>query len=224
MIGKVSGRIDYIAEDHVLIEAAGVGYEVYCSTRTLTALPGAGEIAALYTSMLVREDLMQLFGFPTREEREWHRLLTSVQGVGAKVGLAILGTLGPEGAGRAITLGDAAAVKAAPGVGPKLAQRIVHELKGKAPALMALGGGAAAEAAPGEVIEATPAPKRAPKKDDGEARARAAARADAMSALVNLGYGESEAAQAVATVEAVGEAADSAGLIKAALKALARDR
>ncbi|MEL6793259.1 MAG: Holliday junction branch migration protein RuvA, partial [Pseudomonadota bacterium] len=182
MIGKVSGRIDYVAEDHVLIEAAGVGYEVHCSTRTLTALPGPGEVAALYTSMLVREDLMQLFGFRTREEREWHRLLTSVQGVGAKVGLAILGALGPEGAGRAITLGDAAAVKAAPGVGPKLAQRIVNELKGKAPALMALGGASAEAAEAGEVIEApSPAPKKtkAPK-EDGAAKARAAARADAM--------------------------------------------
>ncbi|MEL7465119.1 MAG: Holliday junction branch migration protein RuvA [Pseudomonadota bacterium] len=226
MIGKVSGRVDYVAEDHVLIEAAGVGYEVYCSTRTLTALPGPGEVAALYTSMLVREDLMQLFGFRTREEREWHRLLTSVQGVGAKVGLAILGALGPEGAGRAITLGDAAAVKAAPGVGPKLAQRIVNELKGKAPALMALGGASAEEAEAGEVIEApSPAPKRAKApKEDGAAKARAAARADAMSALVNLGYGEGEAAQAVATVEAEGEAMDGPALIRAALKTLARDR
>ena len=180
------------------------------------------------TTLLVREDLMQLFGFRTREEREWHRLLTSVQGVGAKVGLAILGALGPEGVGRAITLGDAGAVKAAPGVGPRLAQRIVNELKGKAPALMALGGASAEEAAPGEVIEAaTAAPKRTrakPKAGDDAAKARAAARADAMSALVNLGYGEGEAAQAVATVEAEGEAMDSAALIRAALKTLARER
>ena len=226
MIGKISGRVDYIAEDHALIEAAGVGYEIYCSTRTLTSLPGEGEIAALYTTLLVREDLMQLFGFRTREEREWHRLLTSVQGVGAKVGLAILGTLGPAGTGRAITLGDAAAVKAAPGVGPKLAQRIVNELKGKAPALMALGGASAEEAEPGDVIEpASPAPKKkAAKPEDDAAKARAAARADAMSALVNLGYGEGEAAQAVATVEAEDGASDSAALIRAALKTLARDR
>ena len=226
MIGKISGRVDYIAEDHALIEAAGVGYEIYCSTRTLTSLPGEGEIAALYTTLLVREDLMQLFGFRTREEREWHRLLTSVQGVGAKVGLAILGTLGPAGTGRAITLGDAAAVKAAPGVGPKLAQRIVNELKGKAPALMALGGASAEEAEPGDVIEpASPAPKKkAAKPEDDAAKARAAARADAMSALVNLGYGEGEAAQAVATVEAEDGASDSAALSRAALKTLARDR
>lgn len=106
MIGKISGRVDYIAEDHVLIEAAGVGYEIWCSARTLQRLPEAGEVAALYTTLLVREDLMQLFGFPTREEREWHKLLTSVQGVGPRVGLAILGTLGVDGVSRAITLGD----------------------------------------------------------------------------------------------------------------------
>lgn len=226
MIGKISGRVDYIEDDHVLIEAAGVGYEVYCSARTLRALPGRGEIAALYTQLVVREDLMQLFGFATREEREWHRLLTSVQGVGAKVGLAILGALGPEGAGRAILLGDAAAVKAAPGVGPKLAQRIVMELKGKAPALMALGGASSETAEAGDVIETSkPAPRSAkPKTDDSAAKARAAARADALSALVNLGYGDGEAAQAVATVEAAGDALDSSALIRAALKTLARDR
>lgn len=227
MIGKISGRIDYIAEDHVLLETVGVGYEVFCSPRTLAQLPGAGEAAALYTQMLVREDLMQLFGFPTREEREWHRLLTSVQGVGAKVGLAILGTLGVEGAARAITLGDAAAVKAAPGVGPKLAQRIVLELKGKAPALMAMGG-AASQPAEAPVIDdgdATPKPKpKSKSKADNSAAAEAAnARADALSALVNLGYHEGEAAQAVATVEADGAGPDANALIKAALKALARN-
>ena len=227
MIGKVAGRIDYIAEDHVLIEAMGVGYEVYCSPRTLAGLPGAGEAAALYTQMLVREDLMQLFGFPTREEREWHRLLTSVQGVGAKVGLAILGTLGVEGAARAITLGDAAAVKASPGVGPKLAQRIVMELKGKAPALMAMGGAASEPAEAPVIDDGDTAPKAKakpkPKADNSAAAAAANARADALSALVNLGYHEGEAAQAVATVEADGVEAEANALIKAALKALARN-
>ncbi|MEO0360407.1 MAG: Holliday junction branch migration protein RuvA, partial [Pseudomonadota bacterium] len=181
MIGKIAGRVDYVAEDHALIEAAGVGYEVFCSMRTLAALPPPGEVAALYTTLLVREDLLQLFGFPTREEREWHRLLTSVQGVGAKVGLAILGALGADGAARAIALGDASAVKAAPGVGPKLAQRIVNELKGKAPGLMAMGASAASPAAPGE---AAPAPAAAPRraKADPAAEAKAAARADALSA------------------------------------------
>ena len=227
MIGKVAGRIDYVADDHVLIEAMGVGYEIYCSPRTLAKLPGAGEAAALYTQMLVREDLMQLFGFPTREEREWHRLLTSVQGVGAKVGLAILGTLGVEGAARAITLGDAAAVKAAPGVGPKLAQRIVLELKGKAPALMAMGGAASTPAEAPVIDDGDAAPKAKakpkPNVDNSAAAAAANARADALSALVNLGYHEGEAATAVAMVEAEGVDADVNALIKAALKALARN-
>lgn len=224
MIGKLAGRIDYVAEDHVLIEAMGVGYEVWCSTRTLASLPPAGEVTALYTQLLVREDLLQLFGFPTREEREWHRLLTSVQGVGAKVGLAILGTLGPEGAARAITLGDAVAVKQAPGVGPKLAQRIVLELKGKAPALMAMGGGgsARADAQVIETVAAKPTQRKTSKVDEG-AVAAAAARADAMSALTNLGYGEGEAAQAVATIEMEGGGGDAQALIRAALKALAKN-
>lgn len=226
MIGKIAGRVDYVAEDHALIEAAGVGYEIWCSSRTLAALPPPGEVAALYTSMLVREDLMQLFGFPTREEREWHRLLTSVQGVGAKVGLAILGALGPDGAARAITLGDATAVRAAPGVGPKLAQRIVNELKGKAPALMAMGAAASAVAEPGDpgaVVEpAAPAPRRRAAKPDPAAEARAAARADALSALVNLGYGEGEAAEAVALSEQAEEGLSGPDLIRAALRRLAR--
>lgn len=219
MIGKVSGRIDYVAEDHALIEAGGVGYELWCSTRTLSALPPPGEVAALYTTLLVREDLMQLFGFMTREEREWHRLLTSVQGVGAKVGLAILGALGVEGAARAITLGDAKAVKAAPGVGPKLAQRIVLELKGKAPAMMAISGG---HSTPASVPGAAP---RAPTSTESAAGERSTARADALSALVNLGYHEGEAAAAIATVEAAAEEPPEAkALIRAALKALAPGR
>ena len=121
MIGKITGRIDHLGEDYVLIEAAGVGYIVHCAPPTLARLPAPGEVASLYTELVVREDLMQLFGFPTLMEREWHRLLTSVQGVGAKVSLAILGALGPDGVSRALALGDVVAVRAAPGVGPKLA-------------------------------------------------------------------------------------------------------
>ena len=106
MIGKLTGRLDYRAQDHVLIDVRGVGYIVYCSDRTLAALPGTGEAVALYTDMVVREDLMQLYGFTSLAEKEWHRLLCSVQGVGAKVSLAILGALGPDGVSRAIALGD----------------------------------------------------------------------------------------------------------------------
>ncbi|NCO17255.1 MAG: Holliday junction branch migration protein RuvA, partial [Alphaproteobacteria bacterium] len=124
MIGKISGRIDYRGPDHVLIDVRGVGYIVHVSDRTLAALPAPGEAVALYTELLVREDLLQLFGFATLLEKEWHRLLTTVQGVGAKAALAILGTLGVEGVARAITLGDARSIQAAPGIGPKIAQRV----------------------------------------------------------------------------------------------------
>src|SRR6056297_398014 len=139
MIGRIAGRIDYRASDHVLIDVRGVGYLVYCSDRTLQSLPRVGEHTALYTDLVVREDLLQLFGFPTLIEKEWHRLLMSVQGVGAKASLAILGALGPDGVGRAIALGDWNAVKAAQGIGPKTAQRVVNELKDKLPELMAMG-------------------------------------------------------------------------------------
>ncbi len=115
MIGRLSGRLDWRGPDHVLIDVRGVGYIVHVSERTLAALPGPGEAVSLYTDLLVREDLLQLFGFPTMLEKEWHKLLMTVQGVGAKASMAILGALGAEGVGRAITLGDARAVQAAPG-------------------------------------------------------------------------------------------------------------
>ena len=115
MIGRIAGRIEYRAADHVLIDVKGVGYIVHVSDRTLMALPGPGEYAALFTDLLVREDLLQLFGFPTLAEKEWHRLLMSVQGIGAKASMAILGALGADGVSRAIALGDWNAVKAAPG-------------------------------------------------------------------------------------------------------------
>ena len=121
MIGWLSGRIGYRAEDHVLIQAGGVGYVVFCSDRTLAGLPGDGEAAALFVETVVREDAITLYGFLTLAEKEWHRLLTSVQGIGAKGALAILGTLGADGTGRAISLGDAGAIRKAPGVGPKTA-------------------------------------------------------------------------------------------------------
>ncbi len=219
MIGKIAGRIDYRAEDHVLIDVGGVGYLVYCSERTLAALPGPGQAAALYTDLLVREDILQLFGFVTLVEKEWHRLLMSVQGIGAKASLAILGTLGPEGVSRAIALGDWNAVKAAKGIGPKTAQRVVNELKDKAPGIMALGAGmAAAEGeAPAELIEgATPvAPPVTPPKSNANAQS------EALSALSNLGYAPGEAASAVAQAAGDDPEAGTPALIRAALKLLA---
>ncbi len=221
MIGKISGRLDWRGPDHVLIDVRGVGYLVYVNDRTLAAMPGIGEAVSLYTELLVREDLLQLFGFPSMIEKEWHKLLTTVQGVGAKAAMAIIGTLGPEGAGRAITLGDARAIQSAPGVGPKLAQRVILELKAKAPMIMAQGASLSSVAQMDEVIETTaPVAKRAVKVD-GAAQARAASHSDALSALVNLGYGPSDAAQAVATVAGEAPDLDTSGLIRAALKLLA---
>lgn len=224
MIGKLSGRIDWKGGDQVLIDVRGVGYVVHVSDRTLAALPPVGEAAALYTDLLVREDLLQLFGFPTLLEREWHKLLMTVQGIGAKASMAILGTLGAEGVARAISLGDARAIQAAPGVGPKIAQRVVLELKSRAPGLMARGGAMAATARPDEdtVVEAETAPRPRPRAPRAEAAPapRAAYTADALSALTNLGYSPADAAGAVA--QAAGEApeADTAALIRAALKLL----
>lgn len=209
MIGRLTGEVAHIAEDHVLLDVGGVGYVVYCSTRTLGGLPAVGEGTRLYTEMLVREDLMQLFGFPSMAEREWHRLLTTVQGVGAKVSLGILGTLGVEGVSRAISLADATTVRRAPGVGPKLATRIVNELKNKAPAMMATAG-----------AEAKSAPRKAPVAGV-PAESDPVASADALSALMNLGYDSAEAAEAVARAAQDAPEAEAGALIKAALKALA---
>ncbi|MEM9010348.1 MAG: Holliday junction branch migration protein RuvA [Pseudomonadota bacterium] len=217
MIGRLAGTVAHRGVDHALIDVNGVGYVVHCSERVLAALPGIGQPVALYTDLLVREDLLQLFGFQTLAEREWHRLLTSVQGVGAKASLAILGALGAEGLARAVALGDAAAIQTARGVGPKTAQRVAAELKDKAPAVMALGAEGQAPAVAG-AVEASPAAVvevAAPvDRDPG-------ATADALSALLNLGYGQGDAAAAVATASAEAPEADASALIRAALRHLA---
>lgn len=219
MIGRIAGRIDWRGADHVLIDVRGVGYIVHCSERTLSALPGVGGMAALYTDLLVREDLLQLFGFPTLVEKEWHRLLMSVQGVGAKASLAILGALGPDGVSRAITLGDWHSITAAKGVGAKTAQRVVNELKDKAPSVMAMGEMQAAEPPgpddAGAVIEPAPAPAP-PVAPPGPG-----AQAEALSALTNLGYAPGEAAGAVAQAAGATPQADTPALIRAALRLLA---
>lgn len=227
MIGRIAGRVDWKGGDQVLIDVRGVGYVVHVNDRTMAALPPPGEAVALYTDLLVREDLLQLFGFPTMLEKEWHRLLMTVQGVGAKASMAILGALGAEGVARAITLGDARAVQAAPGVGPKLAQRIILELKSKAPGLMAAGAGLSAPAlTDDDVIEpAAPVPAKARKPaapaGPNPAQIRAGYSADALSALVNLGYGQGDAAEAVAIVAGETPDADTAALIRLSLKRLA---
>jgi holliday junction DNA helicase RuvA len=215
VIGKIAGRLDYRGPDHVLIDVRGVGYLVTVSDRVMAALPPVGQAVALYTDLLVREDLLQLFGFLTLAEKEWHRLLMSVQGVGAKASMAILGALGPDGVGRAIALADWSAVARAKGVGPKTAQRIVLELKDKAPGVMAMGG--TMQAALGDEVVEVIEPKRKVVATDPNA----AAQSEALSALTNLGYSPSDAAGAVA--RAAGETPDAATpvLIRAALRLLA---
>ena len=221
MIGKIAGRVDYRGTDHVLVDVQGVGYLVYCSERTLAGLPGRGGIVALYTDMLVREDNLQLFGFTTLADKEWHKLLTTVQGVGAKAALAIATTLGTDGVSRAIALGDVAAIKSAQGVGPKIAQRVVTELKDKAPKIMAMGGqGAAQVEADESVVIDVQTPVDMPAKMP-VAEPSANAQADALSALINLGYGHGDAAAAVAQASGETPDAGSSGLIRAALKLLA---
>jgi holliday junction DNA helicase RuvA len=205
MIGKLKGIIDSYGEDYVILDVGGVGYQVHCSARTLQALPADGEAATLSIETYVREDQIKLFGFMSDSEREWFRLLQTVQGVGAKVALAVLGTLKPSELASAIAMRDKAMVARTPGVGPKVAERIVTELKDKAPAL--------ADIDPAVVhLAGSLDEKRAPKPV-----------ADAVSALINLGYGQPQAAAAIAAASrAAGEGADTATLIRQGLKELAR--
>lgn len=203
MIGKLKGLIDSYGEDFVILDVNGVGYVVQCSSRTLQKLPRAGEAAALSIETQVREDAIRLFGFENDAERDWFRLLQSVQGVGAKVALAILSILSPGELASAIALQDKAQVSRAAGVGPKLAARIVAELKDKAPAFGAV----------------DPALARLSGEEDPGAPSAAR---DAISALCNLGYGRPQAAAAVAaSVKALGESADAGTLIRRGLKELA---
>src|SRR5690606_19540862 len=206
MIGKLKGTLDDIGEDYCIIDVHGVGYLVFCPTRTLAALPSPGEAMVLHIETYVREDMIRLYGFQTTLEREWFRLLmNNVQGVGAKVALSVLSTLSPSDLANAVALRDIAMVSRAPGVGRKVAERIVTELKGKAPALA---GEASATIGFAQELGAGVAPAPA---------------ADAVSALTNLGYSRDIAASAVAAaMKAAGEGADSAKLIRLGLKELAR--
>jgi Holliday junction DNA helicase RuvA len=230
VIGRIAGRLLYRAGDHVLIDVRGVGYLVHVSERVLAGLPRNGEAVALWTEMQVREDGWTLYGFPTLVEKEWHRLLLTVQGVGAKVSLALLGALGPEALGRAIALGDWATLARARGVGPKMAQRVVNELREKAPAVMAMAGligttTPAAHALDEEeeavAVEDAPEPVSGPAPRRPRTDGAAMAQAEALSALGNLGYAPGEAVQAVAQAAEASPGLDTPGLIRAALRLLA---
>ena len=205
MIGKLKGTVDSFGPDSVILDVHGVGYLVHCSARTLEALPRAGEAAVLFVETHVRETEIKLFGFASELEREWFRLLLLVQGVGAKVALAVLGTLKASDLASAIALGDKAMIARAPGVGPKVAARICTELKDKAPALSGLDMGVARlQAELGDKVAPRPA-------------------AEAVSALVNLGYGQAQASAAIAAaMQEAGEGAETARLIRLGLRELAR--
>ena len=204
MIGRLKGIVDAVGEAHVIIDVHGVGYEVRASARTLRAL-AVGQEASLAIETHVREDAIRLFGFTSEVERAWFRLLQTIQGVGAKVALAVLSTLSPQDLANAIALQNWAAVEQAPGVGKKLAQRIVAELKDKAPALSIAGLN-------------VPASGRKGSPAAGENSAVS----EAISALTNLGYQPAQASQAVAAAVAeLGADADTAKLIRRGLKELA---
>ena len=219
MIGRLRGRVDYKTQDHFLLDVNGVGYLIFCSERTLAEIPVDGEFTTIYTDLLVREDLMQLFGFLSQVEKEWYRLLMSVQGVGAKASLAILSALGEDGVSRSIALGDWTSIKSAKGIGPKTAQRVVNELKDKAAHVMSI--------VPNEIGE------RENKIDEGEvveriddhppinlAAPNKTAQSDALSALQNLGYSPSESAAAVAKILHESSDLSTEELIRNSLKML----
>ena len=198
MIARLRGLLDSFGADHAVIDVAGVGYLVAASTRTLSQLGAIGDEVVLHTEMLVSQDSIRLVGFSTAAERDWFRLLISVQGVGAKVALAILSALAADEIHRAVASGDSLMVSRAQGVGPKLAQRIVNELKDKA-------GGVALGPSGGAPI---PAGSHAQ---------------DAVSALLNLGFRPAEASAAVGKAEAeLGPEASFDLLVKTALKKAAR--
>ena len=210
MISKITGILSYRGVDHILIDVHGVGYEVFVADSTLAKLPHSGKKISVYTELIVREDLLQLVGFVTRREREWYRLLTGVQGVGAKAALKILGTFQLDVLSRSILIGDANAIKAAPGVGSKIAQRIVSELKDKAPSMM--------EFVPDENLNNEAFDKETSTDEDSERKNVVSSensvvnpielvennsgqiQSEALSALTNLGYSSFDAALAVSDV------------------------
>jgi len=204
MIGKLTGRLDQVALTAVIVDVGGVGYEVTVGARTLAGMPPVGEVVTLAIDTYVREDEIRLYGFATEHERAWFRALQTVQGVGAKVALAVLGTLSAADLANAVALQDKGHVARAPGVGPKVAARIVSELKDKMPSLVPaikLGGGLAPVASLPEGLAAR----------------------DAVSALTNLGYAHGEAAAAIsAAIGIAGRDARPEELIRIGLKELAQ--
>ena len=205
MIGKLTGMVDSYGDDWVVLDVHGVGYHVHCSARTLQALPSRGEAATLFIETQIRDDQIRLVGFIAEVEREWFRLLLGVQGVGSKVALAVLGTLNASDLASAIALQDKAMIARTPGVGPKVAARIAAELKDRAPGIAGIDMGVIRlQSELGDRIAPRPA-------------------SEAVSALVNLGYGQMQASAAIASaMREAGEGAETARLIRLGLRELAR--
>jgi Holliday junction DNA helicase RuvA len=205
VIGKLTGIVDTYGADTVILDVNGVGYEAHCSAKTLEGLPQRGERATLFVETQVRDDQIRLVGFISEVEREWFRLLLTVQGVGSKVALAVLGTLNPTELASAVALQDKAMIARSPGVGPKVAARIAAELKDRAPGITGVDMGVIR-------LQSELGGKVAPKPAS-----------EAVSALVNLGYGQMQASAAIAAaMREAGDGAETAQLIRLGLKELAR--
>jgi Holliday junction DNA helicase RuvA len=205
MIGKLSGVVDSFGEDWVVLDVHGVGYVAHCSAKTLESLPARGEAAVLFIETMMRDDQIRLIGFGTEVEREWFRLLLAVQGVGTRVALAVLGTLNASELASAVAVQDKAMIARAPGVGPKVAARIAAELKDRAPGIVGVDMGAIRlQSELGDKVALKPA-------------------AEAVSALVNLGYGQTQASAAIAAaMREAGDGAETARLIRLGLRELSR--
>jgi len=202
MIGKLKGIVDSYGDGFVLLDVQGVCYMAFCSSRSLSSLPSVGEAATLFVEMMVREDFIKLYGFASESEKSWFNILTGVQGVGAKVGLAILSTLTTSEIASSIALQDKTIMSRPTGVGPKLAMRIVSELKGKTPDIGNIDSALGLQSALGE--------DEAPSNIS-----------DAVSALSNLGYSSIQASNALAKIVAKeGDDIDTARLIRLGLKEL----
>ena len=219
MIGRISGILDYVSADHILVDVGGVGYIVYVTQSTISNLPNLGDIISLFTELVVKEDLLQLVGFITPVEREWYKLLTSVQGVGSKAALALLGQIPIQNISRAILLEDCTTITSAQGIGPKIAKRLVVELKGKVPNMIKFENksGISLKNGTKELIK-----KNYEINDQNFSQNNISQKEiDAISALMNLGYSQLNASQVIAKIiDASNEELDVEDIIRLSLKTL----
>ena len=219
MIGRISGILDYVSADHILVDVGGVGYIVYVTQSTISNLPNLGDIISLFTELVVKEDLLQLVGFITPVEREWYKLLTSVQGVGSKAALALLGQIPIQNISRAILLEDCTTITSAQGIGPKIAKRLVVELKGKVPNMIKFENksGIFLKNGTKELIK-----KNYEINDQNFSQNNISQKEiDAISALMNLGYSQLNSSEVIAKViDASNEELGVEDIIRLSLKTL----